>query len=44
MLKAWRETHKLPLEPLAELKASGYVEKISNERGAKNAKSVTSYA
>ncbi len=44
MVKAWREARKLPAEPLAELKASGYVEAISKERGAKNAKSVSSYA
>jgi L-rhamnose isomerase/sugar isomerase len=43
-VKAWREARKLPAEPLAELKASGYVEKISAERGAKNASSVSSYA
>jgi L-rhamnose isomerase/sugar isomerase len=44
MVKAWREAHKLPAEPLVELKKSGYVEKISKERGAKNAGSVSSYA
>ena len=44
MVKAWRETRKLPLEPLKDLKTSGYVEKISEERGSKNAKSVSSYA
>jgi L-rhamnose isomerase/sugar isomerase len=44
MVREWREARKLPVEPLAELKKSGYVEKISKERGAKNAKSVSSYA
>jgi len=44
MVKEWREARKLPAEPLAELKTSGYVEKISKERGAKNANSVSSYA
>ena len=44
MVKEWREARKLPAEPLAELKASGYVEAIGKERGAKNAKSVSSYA
>jgi len=43
-VKEWREARKLPADPLAELKASGYVERISEERGAKNAKSVSSYA
>jgi len=40
----WRQARKLPADPLAELKASGYVENISKERGARNAKSVSSYA
>ena len=44
MVKEWRVARKLPAEPLAELKKSGYVEKISKERGAKNAGSVSSYA
>jgi L-rhamnose isomerase/sugar isomerase len=44
MVKDWREARKLPAEPLAELKESGYVEQISKERGARNAKSVSSYA
>ena len=44
MVKEWREARKLPAEPLAALKAGGYVEKISQERGAKNANSVSSYA
>jgi L-rhamnose isomerase/sugar isomerase len=44
MVKEWRQALKLPAEPLAALKESGYVEKISKERGARNANSVTSYA
>jgi len=44
MVKEWRAAHKLPAEPLKALKESGYVEKISKERGAKNAASVSSYA
>jgi L-rhamnose isomerase/sugar isomerase len=44
IVKEWRESHKLPSEPLAELKKSGYVEKTNKERGAKNAGSVSSYA
>jgi len=44
IVKEWREARKLPAEPLAELKKSGYVEAIAKERGAKNANSVTSYA
>jgi len=44
MVKEWRQARKLPLEPLQALKESGYVEKIAQERGAKNANSVSSYA
>jgi L-rhamnose isomerase/sugar isomerase len=44
VVKEWREARKLPAEPLRALKESGYVEKISRERGAKNASSVSSYA
>jgi L-rhamnose isomerase/sugar isomerase len=44
VVKEWRQARKLPAEPLAALKQSGYVETISAERGAKNAKSVSSYA
>jgi L-rhamnose isomerase/sugar isomerase len=43
-VKEWRQAHKLPAEPLAALKQSGYVETISTERGARNASSVSSYA
>ena len=44
MVKEWRVARKLPAEPLKALKESGYVEKISKQRGAKNAGSVSSYA
>ena len=44
MVKEWRQARKLPVEPLAALKESGYVETISKERGARNASSVSSYA
>jgi L-rhamnose isomerase/sugar isomerase len=43
-VKEWRQARKLPVEPLAALKQSGYVEAISKERGARNANSVSSYA
>jgi L-rhamnose isomerase/sugar isomerase len=44
IIKEWRVARKLPAEPLKALKESGYVEKISKQRGAKNAGSVSSYA
>jgi len=40
---AWREARGLPFDPLAALRASGYVERISRERGARAAV-VNSYA
>ncbi len=40
----WREARGLPAEPLKALYASGYVEKATQARGAKNAGRVTSYA
>ena len=44
MVKEWRQARKLPIDPLEALKESGYVDKIAQERGAKNASSVSSYA
>jgi L-rhamnose isomerase/sugar isomerase len=41
---AWREAHGLHPDPLAALRASGYVERISQERGSRNRNSVSSYA
>ena len=43
MTAAWREGRKAAADPLAALKSSGYVEKISKER-AKHGSGVTSYA
>ncbi len=44
MVKEWRLARGLAADPLQELAASGYVEKITSERSAKNAASVSSYA
>jgi L-rhamnose isomerase/sugar isomerase len=44
MVQQWRVARGLPAEPLKALAESGYVEKISRERGSKNAGSVSSYA
>lgn len=44
MVKEWREARKLPAEPLKALGEGGYIDRISRERGEKNAKSVSSYA
>ena len=44
LLQEWRQQRGLPADPLAELRSSGYVERISAERGAKNAVGQSSYA
>jgi L-rhamnose isomerase / sugar isomerase len=44
MVKEWRQARKLPAEPLKALSESGYIDRISRERGARNAQSVSSYA
>jgi L-rhamnose isomerase / sugar isomerase len=40
---AWREAHGLPADPLAALRADGYVERIGRERGSRSS-AVNSYA
>jgi L-rhamnose isomerase/sugar isomerase len=44
VVKEWREQRGLAVDPLAALNANGYVERISAERGAKNAGGQSSYA
>ena len=43
-VRAWRKRHGIAEDPLAALRASGYVERARTERGAKNAGSGSSYA
>jgi L-rhamnose isomerase / sugar isomerase len=43
-VQAWRRQHGLAEDPLEALRESGYLERIRAERGAANAKSVSSYA
>ena len=43
-VRAWRKGKGLPEDPLQALAESGYVEQITQERAAKNAKAITSYA
>jgi L-rhamnose isomerase/sugar isomerase len=44
VLREYREQRGLPADPLAALREGGYVERISAERGAKNASGQSSYA
>lgn len=44
MVREWRDVRGLPVEPLQALAESGYVERISQERGERNRGSVASYA
>jgi L-rhamnose isomerase/sugar isomerase len=44
LIKEWRRERGLPEDPLAALAESGYVQRVSAERGARNAAAVTSYA
>jgi L-rhamnose isomerase/sugar isomerase len=43
-LEAWRVNRGLKPNPLVALRESGYIEQISEERGARNAAAVSSYA
>lgn len=44
IVREWRAARKLPVDPLKALAESGYVEKVTQERGSRNAQSVSSYA
>jgi L-rhamnose isomerase / sugar isomerase len=44
LVREWRESKGLPLDPLAELARSGYVEEAAKQRGARNAGLVATYA
>jgi len=44
VIREWRESHGLPLEPLAAFRQSGYLESITAQRAARNAAAVSSYA
>ena len=44
LVRDWRQSRGLPTEPLKALADSGYVQRISQERGSRNARSVSSYA
>jgi L-rhamnose isomerase / sugar isomerase len=43
-IQEWRESKGLPKDPLEAFRQSGYVERITKERAARNSHSVTSFA
>lgn len=44
LVAEWREARGLPANPLQELRRSGYLERVSEERASKNAAAAGSYA
>jgi L-rhamnose isomerase/sugar isomerase len=44
VVRDWREARGLPADPLKALAESGYVQRISEERGSKSSQNVSSYA
>ncbi|HTS09026.1 MAG TPA: TIM barrel protein [Candidatus Eisenbacteria bacterium] len=43
-IQEWRESKGLPKDPMEAFRQSGYLERITKERAAKNANNVSSYA
>ncbi len=43
-IKEWRASKGLPADPMSAFRASGYLERITDERGARNMSAVTAYA
>ena len=43
-IREWRSSKGLPTDPMQAFRESGYLERITLERAASNAKSVSSYA
>jgi len=44
VIREWRESKGLPREPMEAFRQSGYLERITQERAARNSPSVSSYA
>jgi L-rhamnose isomerase / sugar isomerase len=43
-IREWRASKGLPIDPMQAFRDSGYLERISRERAARNAKTATAYA
>jgi L-rhamnose isomerase/sugar isomerase len=44
VIQQWRDSKGLPQDPMAAFRESGYLERITKDRAARNSRSVTSYA
>jgi L-rhamnose isomerase/sugar isomerase len=44
VIQEWRDSKGLPKNPLEAFRQSGYLERITNERSARNSRNVSSYA
>ena len=44
VIQEWRDSKALPKSPMEAFRQSGYLERITNERAARNARNVSSYA
>lgn len=44
IIREWRESRQLPADPLAAFRESGYLARITAERGGRNAAAASSYA
>jgi L-rhamnose isomerase/sugar isomerase len=44
LIQEWRESKGLPKSPMEAFRQSGYLERITRERAARNSRNVSSYA
>jgi L-rhamnose isomerase / sugar isomerase len=44
VIRDWRKSKGLPEDPMQEFRQSGYLERVTKERAAKNSRNVSSYA
>jgi L-rhamnose isomerase/sugar isomerase len=44
VIQEWRRSNGLPLNPLEAFRQSGYLERVTQQRSARNLQSVSSYA
>jgi L-rhamnose isomerase/sugar isomerase len=44
VVQEWRQSRGLPKDPMEAFRQSGYLERITKERSAKNSQNISSYA